>query len=105
MKLNEISLWRSIYDRPRKRGDFDIHIRRDHKVMIIPSELFNLIILECNARSAETVMDYLQGHPQTIARFLGWTEEEVKIAFQKLSEYVQAAINIPRFSTSGTRRR
>ena len=106
MKLNEIGLWmRSGCDRPRTRGDFDIYIHSEHKIMLIPRDLYDLIILECNARSAETAMGYLYTHPQTIARFLGWTEEDVKIAFQKLLAHVNGILSMPRPSTPGTRRR
>lgn len=105
MRLNEIIICpRPCHDKPEGRGDFDIKISKDAKAMWIPSELYNFIILECNARNAQMAMDYLHDRPQIVARLLGWTKEEAKAAFQKLVAYMHGVLSMPKPATPGTRR-
>jgi len=104
MQLSEIGIWVHLpYDKPRRRGDFDIFVHKDKKIMLIPVDLYNFIISECGARNAEAAMDFLCSRPQTVARLLGWTEEEVKTAFKKLVAHVHGVLNMPQPTTTGKR--
>ncbi len=92
------------YDRPKNRGDFDVYIYKDMSAMLVPANLFNLIIVECNANNVQTAMEYLSVRSQTVARLLGWTDAEAKAAFQKLVAYVHGALNMPQSTTQRKRR-
>lgn len=105
MRLSDIGIGPlAAYDRPRKRGDFDIKISKDKTALLIPADLYNFIILECNAQNAQTAMDYLHSRPQAVARLLGWTEEDAKAAFQKLLAHVHGVLNMPQPATRGKKR-
>jgi len=105
MRLADIGISdRATFNKPRRRGDFDICINKDCNVTQIPANLYNFIVTECNARNAETVMEYLRDHPRTIATILRWTEEEAMMAFRKLAAYVNGVLAMPQPSSMPRKR-
>jgi hypothetical protein len=98
MTLRDIKIKaRKEYNKPKNRGDFDIYfICKNEYAMIIPIALYHIVVLDCNATNAQTVMEYISSRPQAVARCLGWTEEEVMTAFKKLAAQAHAALNSPK---------
>ncbi len=105
IQLRQCDIWpRPALDKPKARGDFDIYINVERKVLLIPAILFNLIVLECNAQNAQTAMEYLHDHQVVVARVLKWTEKEVHDAFQKLVAHINGRLNMPQPKTQGKKR-
>ncbi|MFA5133427.1 MAG: hypothetical protein WC459_01320 [Patescibacteria group bacterium] len=100
MTLKDIGvLPRAAFDKPSKRGNFDIYIHEGQCALLIPLNLYTLIILECNAQNAQTALQYIKSHVGTLSRLLNWPEEDVEKAFVKLFSDLQALLNktrIPR---------
>lgn len=88
-------------NKPGKRGDFGIRIKKDSWKMLIPSDLYNLIIVDSGAQTAMAAMKYLHDHQPRIARFLKWTEKEVQAAWHELLAHVNGALNMPEPKTCG----
>lgn len=90
--------------KPKKRGDFDILVSKEHLVMFIPIDLYNLIIIECNAQNADGAIKYLCEHIGTVARFLHWEEDDVKRALRKLEAHINGVLTMPNPKTGPGKR-
>ncbi|MFH1193955.1 MAG: hypothetical protein V1661_03090 [bacterium] len=78
-------------EKPEKEGDFDLLVHKEKRIIFIPSKLYNLIVIECNARNMQNVFDYICAHPSTIAKFLHWKEIGVMQAVHNAIAYLNAA--------------
>lgn len=86
--------------KPEKKGDFDFLAHKEKRIIYIPRDLYNLIVIECNARNMQNVLDYICTHPSTIAKFLLWGEKDVIKAVRDAIVFLNAVVgkinSIPR---------